>query len=309
MHIIQKMRPFFAVIDLNVILYNRRSFAFRGATDEHSTIRLRPDHGLPSSSRVSEMRPAVSWGLQGPKIFVPRSVLLSGFRPTDLSGKPPRYRLLLESREKPALSHGHPRPHLSQQLGQLQQSTRLAHLRRLCPGAHRRGPSTLPRRGYRLGARRYDLRLRFHDDRPVSVAFPLGSVPQTQGRHQAPYASRPEGLDTNFYPYNTRKNARCSDPRRSPARAGFLLHPGSRISGLLSTLHPPSEPRVFCHPGHVESYVASNLVSTRPQNHGPDQRPEDPADRPQIQDRLSRRDPSGSGLRPGGGSVLERFSQ
>jgi len=116
-------------------------------------------------------------------------------------------------------------------------------------------------------------RLYRDEDRPVSVAFPLGSVPQTQGHHQARYASRSEGFYTNVYPYDTRKTALCPDPRRSPARAGFLLKPGSRISGFLSTLHPPSTPRVFRYPGQVESPVAPNLVSTCRHNHGPDPNP------------------------------------
>jgi hypothetical protein len=78
------------------------------------------------------------------------------------------------------------------------------------------------------------LRLRFHHDQFVLVAFLLGPIPQTQGRHQAPYASRPAWIDPLFYPYDRRKNARCPDPRRSPARARILLCLGSGVSGLLT---------------------------------------------------------------------------
>ena len=46
MHGIQKIRPISTVIDLNAILYNRRSFAPQGATDEHRAVRLCSDHGV-----------------------------------------------------------------------------------------------------------------------------------------------------------------------------------------------------------------------------------------------------------------------
>jgi hypothetical protein len=84
-----KIKDISAVIDLNAILYNRRSFALQGATDEHPADRLRPDHGLSADDRIPKMRPALSWQLQSPKILLLRSVFLPGFCPTDLQGKPP----------------------------------------------------------------------------------------------------------------------------------------------------------------------------------------------------------------------------
>ena len=59
MHVIQRIRPISAVIDLNAILYNRRSSTRKGATDEHPTVRLRPGHGFPADARIPQMRPAL----------------------------------------------------------------------------------------------------------------------------------------------------------------------------------------------------------------------------------------------------------
>src|SRR4030042_5438215 len=103
MNITQRIQPVLVVIDLNEILYNRRSSdsKHQGATDEYPAYRLRPDHGFSAPARVSKMRPALSGGLQSPEIYVPRPVLLSGFRPTDLPGKPPRYRVLPGNHDEP----------------------------------------------------------------------------------------------------------------------------------------------------------------------------------------------------------------
>jgi len=117
----------------------------------------------------------------------------------------------------------------------------------------------------------------------LPVAFPLGTIPEMQGRHQAPHASRPEGIDTNDYPYYRRKNSRCPSPRRSLFRARFLLYPGPRISGLLSTLHPSSASSFFRHSGQVKSPIAPPFVSAGRQKNGSNQRPEDRLDRLQIQ--------------------------
>jgi hypothetical protein len=117
MHIFQRLRRIPAVIDLNEILYNRRSFVPQGAIDEHPADRLRPDHGLPAASLISKMRAALPRGLQGQEFFVPRSVPLLGLRPTDLPREFARYRVLSSNDEKPALSHGLSRADLSEHLG------------------------------------------------------------------------------------------------------------------------------------------------------------------------------------------------
>ena len=100
MHGIQKIRPIFKVIDLNAILYNRRSFALQGATDEHPTVRLYSNHGFPADARISQRRPALPRGLQNQKLLLSRSIPLPGFCPTNLPGKPPRYRGLSSNHAK-----------------------------------------------------------------------------------------------------------------------------------------------------------------------------------------------------------------
>jgi hypothetical protein len=89
MHIMKKIGNVLAVTDLDAILYNRRSLALRGATDEHAAYRLRPDHGLSADARIPEMCAALPRGLQDQKIFLSRSISLSGLCPADLQGKSP----------------------------------------------------------------------------------------------------------------------------------------------------------------------------------------------------------------------------
>ena len=117
MHIVKRIQAILTVIDLNSILYYRRSFGpkLQGATDEHSAYRLRPDHGLLAASRVPKMRSPLPRGLQDQEFFLSRSVPLSGLRPADLPGKPSRYRGLPANHEEPALPHGYPRPRLPRQ--------------------------------------------------------------------------------------------------------------------------------------------------------------------------------------------------
>jgi len=259
----KKIRNVSVVTDLNVILYNRRSFSLLGATDEHSTYRLRPDHGLSADARIPKMRPTLPRGLQGQEIFLPRSIPLSGLCPADLQGKSPRYRVLLANDEKSALSHGHPQQRFPEQLGPCQRKARLADLRRLRSRPHRRGSNSLPRRGHWPGSPEHRLCLRLHNDRPVSVAFPLGLFSKEERRHQTPYPSRPAGIHPFFYPYYRRENARCANPRCSPPRARFFLHPGPWIFGLFPALYSSSRPGLLRHPSQIESSIAKTPLASR----------------------------------------------
>ena len=74
MHGIQKIRPISTVIDLNAILYNRRSFARQGATDEHPAVRLCSNHGFPADTRISQMRPPLPRRLQNQELLLSRSI-------------------------------------------------------------------------------------------------------------------------------------------------------------------------------------------------------------------------------------------
>ena len=69
-----KIKNISTVIDLNAILYNRRSFALQGATDEHPVYRLRPDHGLSADARIPKLRATLPWRLQNQTLLLSRSL-------------------------------------------------------------------------------------------------------------------------------------------------------------------------------------------------------------------------------------------
>ena len=192
MHINQNIRSIFAVIDLNAILYNRRSFARQGAPDEHAAHDFRPDHGFLADARISQMRPALPWRLQSPKFSCLDQFLCLAFAQLTYRESLRDVESCLQTMKKPALSHGHSRPCHPHQLGRRQRNPRLADLFRFRPHSHHRGAAALSPRRYRAEAQGNSLGLRFHYDRLVPVAFSLGQVSPTQGGYQTPYASRSE---------------------------------------------------------------------------------------------------------------------
>ena len=187
MHIFHRLHPIPAVIDLNAILYNRRSFPLQEATDEYTADRLRPDHGLPAASRISKMRSAIQGGLQGQELFLFRSVSFFGLCPADLSRKSPRKRVLSSNDEEPSLSYGLSKADLSEHVGPRQRDSRLAHLCRLRSDLHHPSPDSLRRRRSGTGTEELRPCLRFNHDRCLFVAFSMGSFPPTQRRGQAPF--------------------------------------------------------------------------------------------------------------------------
>src|SRR5437773_7627310 len=103
-------------------------------------------NGLSSCSRVSPMRSSLHRRLQTQELFLLGPVSVHGLRPANVSRKLAGYRSLSAGQPNQALSHGHPRPRLSQHAGQRQLGPRLAHLRRLRSLADSTGTSALPGR-------------------------------------------------------------------------------------------------------------------------------------------------------------------
>jgi hypothetical protein len=130
--------------------------------------------GLSSFFGVPAMRRSLQRQPQAPAFFLLGSVPVHGIRAADLSRKPARYRSVFAFCGHEALPHGYPRRHCTQYASECQSSARLAHLRRLCPSADcYRTPAVYRRRLWCRTPRRR-IRARFHNDRLVSFAIPLG---------------------------------------------------------------------------------------------------------------------------------------
>src|SRR5579862_2338964 len=158
-----------------------------GGMHEHWPDDFRSTDGPASADRVSSLRGALRWRLQGAAFLLPRSISLFGFCPTHLSRELARHRNLLARALATTLPHGISRWHLAQQSGPRQPAARLAHLCRLCSRAHGAGARPLSGRTFRGGIGRHGLRFRFHHRRFVPVPFSLGAVPAAQERGQNPH--------------------------------------------------------------------------------------------------------------------------
>src|SRR4030042_4685315 len=176
--------------DLNSELFRGHTFASlrKEMADEFRETHFYSTDGLSSCLRISKVRQALSWSLQGPKLFLLASISLPSLRPTDLSGKLARHRSLSARRQDQALSLGISRPGLPQHLGQRQCGPRLAHLRRFRAGVDRYRAQAFRPRGLRLGTPTDRLRSRFHHHRSLPGALSLGQISPTQRRGETAYA-------------------------------------------------------------------------------------------------------------------------
>ena len=114
--IIHQILPSLTEIDLNPVLYYRRS-SRQGAIDEYPADRIFSNDRIPSLPRISKMRSTISGRLQDKDFFLLRSVPLLGLRADDSPRKSSRHRVLPPGYEKSSLSHGLPRLDIPQHLG------------------------------------------------------------------------------------------------------------------------------------------------------------------------------------------------
>ena len=145
------------------------------------------------------------------------------------------------------VSHGHSRHHRTINAGLCQRDSRLAYLRRLCSGADPYRANALCQR--RLGRRtgQYGVRSGFNDRRSVPVPFPVGQVSQTQSGGKNAHTVRLARQHSHIYTHFRRPIARCEHSRRDRRRGGFVLHHGSRLSRLCSTLQTWPVPSILCN--------------------------------------------------------------
>src|SRR3990172_4000235 len=248
------LRAMMTIFDFNLRLrfgHDTPRFSRKGMANERWTDHLRSIHGLPAETRIQPLRAALFRQPPNPKLLLPRPVSLHGFRTTDLSRKPAGYRNLSAGHAAQALSRRHPRQRVAEHYGRCQRNQGLAYLRRLRRGADHPSAASLCPRRVRRDPATDRLRFRLDNDRSVSVAVPLGKVPQAQGRRQAAHAARPARRNPLFCACFSRKNARRPRPRRTADRAGGLLRHGSRLYRLRSS--PSVHSVSFLLPGSLPS--------------------------------------------------------
>src|SRR5574341_1450555 len=139
---------------------------------------------------ISPLRGTLQRSLQSQKFFLLGSVSNFGLCPTDLSRESQGHRNVPSYHSTETLSHGHSQHCVAQHFGQRQSSSRLAHLRRLCPNFDPGSTHSVQRRTLWARTRAHGLCPRCHHRRFVFVAFSLGAIPPTQVRGQTAHAAR-----------------------------------------------------------------------------------------------------------------------
>ena len=220
---------------------------------------FRPTDGFPARVRISKMCRKVPRPLQNKKFLLLGSISLPGFCPIDLSGKPSRYRSLLESGPTQTISHGLSRPGLTQYSGQRQSSQRLAYLCRFRSSAHPHRVISLCQRRFRPRIGSNGLRSGFHDHRFVSIPFPMGEVPKTKRGCKIAY---PPGF-TREYSYRnlnySRKSPRHTNARPSMERTRGHLSHGSWLCRFCSSLQNPSGYGLLCNSDQKQFQFQTSL--------------------------------------------------
>ena len=231
-----------AVFDLNFDSHTHLGHAsstqaWKGMANVYGTDRLLTVDGLLAKIRIQPVREPLPGQLPAPQVLLSGSIPVHGFRATDLSRESSRYSNLFAGPSAQALSRRHPRQGLSQYLGRGQREPRLAHLCRLCAGAHPHRPKAVRQRGVGPPTWADGVCPRLQHHRSLSFALPLGSISQTQGWDQTPYFNRLTRQHSLFYPHHRCQNTRRQHPRRIDSGTDLLLPHGPRLYRLPSFVY------------------------------------------------------------------------
>ena len=277
-------------IDFNFIGTIGHSFSIplrKGMADAYWTNRFFADPGFPTQIRVQQMRSTVSGQLPDPKILLLRPIPLYGLCPTHLQRKPSRYRNLSAGDEAKTLPCRLPWPYRQEHSGRRQRKTLMANICRLRPDTHRQGADIIQQRQFRYRPQKCGVRTRLDNNRLVPDLISVGTIPKTQKRRQGAYADGLKRLYTLFYPHYRRFCARCQFPRRSAHRTRRVLHHGSRLHRLCTTIHFYREHGLLSDTRQNQSRLCTHQLSHGGQNHRSSQRPNHYVARPTYFTRLS----------------------
>src|SRR5882672_6359999 len=206
------------------------------------------------------------------------SVPVSGLCSTHLPRKSPRYRSLSARPATQAVSHGLPRPSLSQYFGARQRVSRLADPRRFRshPDCHR--PRSLPQRTVRSRVVRDRVCIGLHHHRFMSGTFSVGKIPSPQERRETAYTAGSARSHSDQCLCDRRPGSRRQHSGPVASRSRGVLLARSRLCGLrspvsvyssLSFLHYPRQERDAVLPPRRAPRGTIRRAALRP-NHSAD---------------------------------------
>jgi len=167
---------------------------------EHRAHRFRSTAGSLAFLRVSQVRGPLPGRRSPAKLFLLGPVLGHGFRPTNVPGKSSRHRSLSTVHDTQTVPHRMARQSGAFNAGRCQRVSRLAYLRRFCPGIDRHRSSALCTRSHRRRSGSQLVRAGLHHHRSVSVAVPLGAISAEQSRRQDAHAAGPARQHSHLHP-------------------------------------------------------------------------------------------------------------
>ena len=241
--------------------------AYERLANEYRPYHFFANHGFYSQTSIQSMCPSPSRQLPSADIFVFRSIPVHGFRTTGLQRITPRHRDLFAGDEAKTIPCGLSRPDCQEYTGRRQRKTSVADLCRLRTDTHRQSQNVIHQRQFRHRPQTGRIRTRFDNHRFMSVAVSMGKISQTQGRRQGAYADGLKGIYTHIYLHYRRKSPRCQFPRRTAHRTGCVLHYGSRLHRLCTTIHFYREHGFLCDASQNQYLLRTHQLSLGGQNH------------------------------------------
>ena len=238
----------------------------KGATNEHRQNCFFTSHGILASIRIPQMRRALSRRLQSKKFFVHGSILMHGFRTTNLPRKSARHRIVSSFHAEQTLSHGYSWTSFAQHPVKRKQPKRLAYLRGLCPSINSYSQKLVSSRSIWRRDGKYCLRVGCHNDRSVPLVISLGLFSKEQRSYQASHASGFTRQHPVIYRDYRRKNPRSQHIGYAYPRSRVILHHGSRLSRFRTALCLASSQRLFYHQSQVELPMPPTLFAAGQQN-------------------------------------------
>ena len=191
------------------------------------------------------------------------SMALHGLRAARVSRESARHRDLPAFASGQALSPWDSRNGGAQHAGRRERSARLAYLRRVRAAPHSHCAPALSRRALRRGSQEHRLRARFHHDRLVFDAVPVGTLPIDQGGGQTAHVDRPARQHPELHPHLRRETARRQRARRVAARARRLLRDGPRLSRLRAPASVALARSLLRDPRQIQSQGHARLLPRR----------------------------------------------